>query len=498
MAEFFGDIERLFADLYPYRWALAIGALLVVTAIAAYGYPKGWHLVVWRNRIGVSIIGTPVLAILLVGGWWLGSPLFTSKTVIEDFPFSFNADVPPGLTRGAVEQTMASMAEFGQVVSEGMPVSMVTAETAAVKIKSGSFRDADNFHKGSGQATIYRSPDGSHLLRLEDLKVTNGPDLRVILTPHQSPDSKGDVKVPGYIDIGKLKGNKGDQNYPIPGEVDVATIGSVVIYCEPFEVVFSVAMLEDQEFPFAANAVVPPGMTRAGVERIMAEMANFGQETSEPMTVEGLDDVALKAGMALAEGGMAMVKVGMETSDDAIVDEGMAMMHQGAAVLEDVAAAEESMALIQEGVEKSDEAMTQKGMAMMEEALEESEQAMTREPSPLKLKVGSFRDADNFHRGSGQATIYRGPDGSHLLRLENLNVTNGPDLRVILTPHEDPTRGNEVKTTGYVELGKLKGNKGNQNYPIPDDVNIDAQASVVIYCEPFSVVFSVAMLRAAG
>ena len=91
---------------------------------------------------------------------------------------------------------------------------------------------------------------------------TNGPDLRVVLSPHQSPDSRGDVKLPGYVDLGKLKGNKGDQNYNIPDDVDIDAQGSVVIYCEPFAVVFSVATLRDEEFPFAADALVPLDMTR--------------------------------------------------------------------------------------------------------------------------------------------------------------------------------------------------------------------------------------------
>ena len=75
---------------------------------------------------------------------------------------------------------------------------------------------------------------------------------------------------------------------------------------------------------------------------------------------------------------------------------------------------------------------------------------------PVRLKLGSFRDADSFHKGSGEAIVYRGPDGSLLLRLENFAVTNGPDLRVILSPHQDPGNKDEVKTPGYIELGKLK------------------------------------------
>ena len=114
------------------------------------------------------------------------------------------------------------------------------------------------------------------------------------------------------------------------------------------------------------------------------------------------------------------------------------------------------------------------------------------------LEITATETRFSFHRGSGTATIYRGPDGSLLLRLEDLDVTNGPDLHVILSPHPDPNRPSDVMTVGYVDLGKLKGNRGNQNYPIPAEVDVSAQGSVVIYCEPFAVVFSVAALREAG
>ena len=506
MAEFFGDIERALADLYPYRWPLTFGFLLVATAVAAYGYRKGWHLLVWQHRRAVVIVGTPALAAVVVAGWYLGSPLFTSKTVIEEFPFSVNAEVPFGMTQTAAEETMEAMAKFSQNISEAMPVSMVTQRTAAVKIKSGSFRDTDGFHKGSGQAIIYRSPDGSHLLRLENLKVTNGPDLHVILTPHSGPDRRPEVKADGYADLGKLKGNKGDQNYPIPGDVDVDAQRSVVIYCEPFSVVFSVAMLKDEEvFAFAADAEVPPDMTRAGVERIMAGMAKLDQEVSEAMSdampAEMAGDVMAKAGMALTKGGMAMVRLGMEASDDPIVNQGVVAMEEGVAMMQEtmeksaMPTVEESMTVIKEGTEKSDEAMVKKGSEMMGQVMEEAADTMKAQPAAVRLKVGNLRDADSFHRGSGEATIYRGPDGSLLLRLENLNVTNGPALHVILTPHEDPKRDGDVKTTGYIDLGKLKGNKGNQNYPIPEGVDINAQRTLVIYCVPFKVVFSTAPLQ---
>ncbi len=497
MTEFFGDIERVFADLYPYRWPILFGLLLLVTGVTAYGFRKGWHLVVWRRRIAFAIVGTPALGALVVAGWYLGSPLFTSKTVIEEFPFAFNAEVPGEMTREAVEQTMASMAQFDDKVSEAMPVSMVTSATAAVKVKSGQLEDADSFHKGSGEATIYRSPDGSHLLRLENLSVTNGPDLHVILTPHEGPDSSRDVKAPGYVDLGKLKGNKGDQNYPIPADVNVNSQMSVVIYCKPFSVIFSVAMLEDRDFPFAADAVVPPGMTRGEVESTMASIATLDLEVSEAMSDAAIikDGATVEAGVALMKGGLAMVEGGMEASDAVLIGEGLAMIEEGSAMSGNQATAEEGIAMTQEGIDMADGAMMDKGTAMVQEAVEDAAEAMEAQPMPVRLKVGNFMDADSFHRGSGQAIIYRGPDGSHLLRLENLNVTNGPDLHVVLSPHPNPERRAELKSPGYIDLGKLKGNKGDQNYPIPDDVDVTAHMSVTIYCKPFMVIFSVAPLQ---
>ncbi len=243
MAEFFGDIERFLADLYPYRWPLTVLALLVLTGIVAFGYRKGWHILVWKHRTPVAIIGTPVLALLIVLGWWLGSPLFTSKTVVEEFPFAASAQVPPGMDRDAVEQVMSTMSKLDSPMAEAMP-SMMESGTAT-RVKSGNFRDADSFHRGSGLATIYRGPDGKHLLRLDSFSVTNGPELHVMLSPHPDPTRGSEVRTTGYFDLSRLKGNKGDQNYEIPDSVDVSIQRSVVIYCKPFSVVFSVATLKD-------------------------------------------------------------------------------------------------------------------------------------------------------------------------------------------------------------------------------------------------------------
>ena len=61
--------------------------------------------------------------------------------------------------------------------------------------------------------------------------MTNGPDLRVVLTPHSDPSGHGDVTQDGHVNFGKLKGNIGDQNYPIPEGTYLSILNTAVIYC---------------------------------------------------------------------------------------------------------------------------------------------------------------------------------------------------------------------------------------------------------------------------
>lgn len=186
--------------------------------------------------IAAVIIAIPAAAF----AWWLLSPLFLSTTVEEEFPFSATADMPVGMTQTEAEDIMSGMAKVSMEEMEDMPDEMAQAEALA----SGMFRDADSFHKGSGSATIYRLPDGMGALRFENLNVTNGPDLRVLLSTHPDPQNKAELNEAGYLHIGKLKGNRGNQNYEIPPDADLESFGSVIIYCMPFHVIFSVAPLQ--------------------------------------------------------------------------------------------------------------------------------------------------------------------------------------------------------------------------------------------------------------
>jgi hypothetical protein len=102
------------------------------------------------------------------------------------------------------------------------------------------------------------------------------------------------------------------------------------------------------------------------------------------------------------------------------------------------------------------------------------------------------------HETSGTVAVLRLPDGSRILRLENLDTSDGPDLKVWLSdaPVIAGTTGWHVFDDGrYRSLGSLKGNHGNQNYPIPKEVRLDDFRSVAIWCDRFNVSFGAAELK---
>lgn len=104
------------------------------------------------------------------------------------------------------------------------------------------------------------------------------------------------------------------------------------------------------------------------------------------------------------------------------------------------------------------------------------------------------------HGTSGSVAVLALPDGTRILRIENLDTSDGPDLKVWLsdakvTPGRD---GWHVFDDGsYRSLGSLKGNHGNQNYPIPQSVRLESFRSVAIWCDRFNVSFGAAELKSA-
>ena len=110
------------------------------------------------------------------------------------------------------------------------------------------------------------------------------------------------------------------------------------------------------------------------------------------------------------------------------------------------------------------------------------------------LAKGELHNADKT--GSGTVTLYQLADGKRVLRLTNFAVNNGPDLHVRLIAAKDAKDTASVAKADHVELGKLKGNKGSQNYDVPEKVDLDKYKVVSIWCNRFSVNFAAAPLKA--
>ena len=163
------------------------------------------HLPRWARAFAA------VIAVAGLGlAYWLVSPLFINVSVNETLP---------AVTAGAA-----------------------TSSTNLTALGAGAFYNVA--HDGvAGKATLYRQVDGSFVLRLTDFRVLNGPDLYVYGSSIAKP-GQGDVNTENSVNLGKLKGNVGDQNYVIPAGTPLERLKSIVIWCKTFSVNFASASLE--------------------------------------------------------------------------------------------------------------------------------------------------------------------------------------------------------------------------------------------------------------
>ena len=117
------------------------------------------------------------------------------------------------------------------------------AQATATAVASGQFQNVSQRYQGSGTATIAETGDGQTILQLSEFSVTSGPDLEVWLVAAGAPATADAVLASSYVSLGRLQSFSGTQSYVIPDNVDASAYGSVVIWCEDFSVLFSVASL---------------------------------------------------------------------------------------------------------------------------------------------------------------------------------------------------------------------------------------------------------------
>jgi hypothetical protein len=110
------------------------------------------------------------------------------------------------------------------------------------------------------------------------------------------------------------------------------------------------------------------------------------------------------------------------------------------------------------------------------------------------IAIGTFREGNPAHPGSGKVEILRTADGQNIVRLVGLSTLPGPDLFVYLVADPDPLFPEDV-TGEFRSLGMLKGHLGDQNYVVPKDVDLSRWGSVVVWCVLYSVPFAVSTIE---
>src|SRR5438067_1843852 len=113
-------------------------------------------------------------------------------------------------------------------VNESLPGASATASGAV--LASGSFHDVA--HKGAGTAAVYQYPDGKRVLRFTNFETSNGPDVHVYLVAADDASDSDTVKKAGFVEVGALKGNVGDQNYELASGLDLSKYRAVTIWCK--------------------------------------------------------------------------------------------------------------------------------------------------------------------------------------------------------------------------------------------------------------------------
>ncbi|MGY1711167.1 DM13 domain-containing protein [Geodermatophilus sp. SYSU D00758] len=164
-------------------------------------------------------IGSAALLLVAVGAfvlvWFQPQKLLYDTAVAEALPSAAGA---------------AGAAGGGSVAEAREPV----------ELARGTF--VSHEHATTGSVRVLRLPDGQVVVRLEGLDTSNGPDLYVYLSATPADGDRATVDEE-FVDLGRLKGNVGDQNYAVPAGVDPADWASVVIWCERFRASFGAADL---------------------------------------------------------------------------------------------------------------------------------------------------------------------------------------------------------------------------------------------------------------
>ena len=207
------------------------------------------------SRKKAIVIGIVIAAVAIPLGIYTALPLFINTEINEPLPTLSNGNIDMAAMqqfKDFMEMTEEERIEKGQQMSneERDMIMKAAAQTNGTTVNeemttigeetstayAGTFVGVnDGIHNAEGQAKVIKLGDGSNFLRLEDFRSTNGPDLYVYLST-----DKGNSD---FVNLGRLKGNVGDQNYKILDGTDLSQYDTALIWCQAFSVLFGSAEL---------------------------------------------------------------------------------------------------------------------------------------------------------------------------------------------------------------------------------------------------------------
>ena len=165
--------------------------------------------------LGAIVVAVAGFALYYFAPW----TLFTNKTVNDAAPvIESTAPTPTGVASDTAAPAYPRVLARGEFIAQG--------------------------HPASGQVLIVETAPGERILRIENLDTDNGPDVKVWLTDQPVSKEQQNIFDDGLVvSLGALKGNKGNQNYTIPADADLASLTSVSLWCDRFDVSFGAAAL---------------------------------------------------------------------------------------------------------------------------------------------------------------------------------------------------------------------------------------------------------------
>ena len=144
-------------------------------------------------------------------------------------------------------------------VDEAMPTA--PGASTAQPLESGQFYSI--LHPTEGTATIYQMADGTRFLRLTRFSTSNGPDVHVYMVAADDAKDAATVEKAGFVDLGVIKGNIGDQNYPLGSDLDLGKYRAVSIWCKTIQREFRSGCVKTGAEPRKINRPTSPSAMSA-------------------------------------------------------------------------------------------------------------------------------------------------------------------------------------------------------------------------------------------